>query len=65
MEWSHKFALALVVLHFITSSSPNCKMIRDFKNYSFQIITIRKIKKDEELLICIKELITENASKIY
>ena len=51
--WSNdfdKFALGSGCSTFYnTSSSPNCKMIRDFENYSFQIIAIRKIKKDEEL----------------
>ena len=51
--WSNdfdKFALASGCATFYnTSSNPNCKMVRYFENYSFQIIALRNIKKDEEL----------------
>ena len=51
--WSEnfdKFALGSGCSTFYnTSNNPNCKMVRDFENFSFQIIALRNIKKDEEL----------------
>ena len=32
-----------------TSNNPNTKMIRDYENFSYKIIALRNIKKDEEL----------------
>ena len=39
-----------------TSLTPNTKMIRDFENYSFRIIALKDIAKDDELTHTYKSL---------
>jgi len=45
-----KFAMGSGCSTFYNASSkPNCKMVRDFENNTFQIIAIKEIKKNDEL----------------